>query len=90
MQADSCPEAVLQPILDRIHLETLGSPQFYRQEAHRQGWVELGFEELTHQLTHQVIRHYRRVLEETEARQDQLQEKISATYLENMKKGLRY
>ncbi|MEB3275039.1 MAG: SAM-dependent methyltransferase [Prochlorothrix sp.] len=86
MQADTCPENVLEPILNRIHLDTLGSPQFYRQEAQKQGLVEVGFENLTHQL----IRHYSRVLEETEARQAQLQEKISETYLENMKKGLRY
>src|SRR6056297_2322353 len=31
MQTDDCPEGVLQPILDRIHLETLGSPGFYRE-----------------------------------------------------------
>ncbi|MGA1265363.1 MAG: SAM-dependent methyltransferase [Prochlorothrix sp.] len=86
MQADNCPKQVLEPILNRIHLDTLGSPQYYRQEAQKHGLVEVGFEELTHHL----IRHYSRVLAETEARQDQLQLKISATYLENMKKGLRY
>jgi ubiquinone/menaquinone biosynthesis C-methylase UbiE len=25
MQADDCPDGVLQPVLDRIHLESLGS-----------------------------------------------------------------
>jgi sarcosine/dimethylglycine N-methyltransferase len=28
MQSNTCPDGVLQPILDRIHLETLGSPAY--------------------------------------------------------------
>ena len=31
MQSEDCPPDVLQPILDRIHLETLGSVEFYRR-----------------------------------------------------------
>lgn len=30
MAADNCPEGVLEPILNRIHLASLGSPGFYR------------------------------------------------------------
>ena len=30
MQSDTCPEGVLQPILDRIHLTSMGSPRIYR------------------------------------------------------------
>src|SRR6056297_454104 len=40
MMADDCPQGVLQPILDRIHLETLGSPGFYREQARKLGMVE--------------------------------------------------
>ena len=29
MQSDDCPEGVLQPVLDRIHLDSMGSIDFY-------------------------------------------------------------
>ncbi len=86
MQADDCPREVLQPILDRIHLQTLGSPAFYRQAAASVGLVEQTFLPLTPHL----VTHYSRVLEETENRQQELTERISAGYLERMKKGLRH
>lgn len=84
MMADDCPKAVLQPILDRIHLETLGSPGFYRKTTRLFGMKEVSFEEHTPQL----ITHYSRVLGETERREQELAEIVSKTYVENMKKGL--
>lgn len=84
MQADDCPEGVLQPILDRIHLETLGSPGFYRERAARLGMTELGYEDHHEQLPN----HYGRVLRETEAREDELAGVVSRSYIDNMKKGL--
>src|SRR5690606_32185565 len=62
MQADDCPAGVLQPVLDRIHLENLGSMGFYRQEAKRLEWEEVGVSDLTHQL----VTHYGRVRTELE------------------------
>lgn len=85
MQSDDCPGGVLQPILDRIHLSSLASPSFYRQQAKQHGLTELGFEPLTQQL----IMHYSRVLQETERRAEQLKGKIDDQYLENMKAGLK-
>ena len=41
MQADDCPEGVLQPVLDRIHLDSLGSIGFYREEAKKNGMEEI-------------------------------------------------
>jgi sarcosine/dimethylglycine N-methyltransferase len=84
MMADDCPKAVLKPILDRIHLETLGSPDFYRQAAQRFGLKEIDFEDHTEQLT----THYRRVLEETERRESDLKKVVAPEYIANMKKGL--
>ncbi|TVQ54677.1 MAG: methyltransferase domain-containing protein [Phycisphaerales bacterium] len=84
MQADDCPEGVLQPILDRIHLETLGSPAFYREQAKKLGWEEVGFEEHTHQL----VNHYSRVLAETERREEEIAGVVSREYIDRMKKGL--
>lgn len=84
MQADDCPEGVLQPILDRIHLETLGSPAFYQEQARSLGLEVVEFEEHTEQLA----RHYGRVLQELESREDELAAVVSREYIERMKKGL--
>jgi sarcosine/dimethylglycine N-methyltransferase len=84
MQADDCPQGVLQPILDRIHLSSLGSPRFYRETAKKLGLNEKLFDEMTHQL----VNHYSRVLQETERRERDLQEVVSPVYIERMKKGL--
>ena len=84
MQADNCPKGVLQPILDRIHLESLGSPGFYRARADSLDWADLGYSDHTEQLAN----HYQRVLEETERVEEDLLGKVRADYIERMKKGL--
>jgi sarcosine/dimethylglycine N-methyltransferase len=84
MQSDDCPDGVLQSILDRIHLSTLGSPGFYRDTLSRLGMTEVSFEEHTRQL----INHYSRVLQETQNRQSDLENSVSVEYIERMKNGL--
>ncbi len=84
MQADDCPDGVLQPVLDRIHLDSLGSFAFYREQARRLGWQELHVEDLTHQL----VRHYSRVREELEHRRDELEKIVSPDYIDRMAQGL--
>ena len=86
MRTEDCPEEVLQPILDRLHLDDLGSPEFYRESGERHGLRLLEFDEMAEQLP----RHYARVLAELERREAALREKISADYLERMKTGLRH
>ncbi|WP_090330773.1 cyclopropane-fatty-acyl-phospholipid synthase family protein [Nitrosomonas sp. Nm51] len=86
MQADDCPPGVLQPILDRIHLPSLGSPGFYRQVAERLGFDVVKFDNLTQQL----INHYQRVLDETERHTSELIGKIDPAYIERMKAGLNH
>jgi sarcosine/dimethylglycine N-methyltransferase len=86
MQADDCPEGVLQPILDRIHLESLGSPRFYRKALAERGFEEVSFEDLSHQLPN----HYSRVLRETERLEPELDGKVSPDYIARMKKGLQH
>lgn len=86
MMADDCPKEVLQPILDRIHLETLGSPKFYRDTAKRFGLKEEGFEDHTPMLS----LHYGRVLNETKRREEEMSSVVSLEYIENMKKGLQH
>lgn len=84
MQADDCPQGVLQPILDRIHLETLGSFGFYDSELSTRGFEKVEVVEMTHQLR----RHYWRVGEELKANYDRLTKGASTTYLDNMLTGL--
>lgn len=86
MQQDGCPEGVLQPIYDRIHLLSLGSPGFYREYAQKIGFTDMGYEVLDDYLT----LHYSRVLEEMERREEELSAVVSKAYIENMKKGLRH
>ena len=86
MQSDDCPGGVLDPILARIHLPDLGSPGYYKAEAAKLGWEDLGYEDHADQL----VAHYTRVLETTEAEEPRLSDMISADYIERMKAGLRH
>ncbi len=86
MQSDTCPDGVLQPIYDRIHLKNLASPGFYRETCQALGLKEIDFNDMTRQL----INHYSRVLQETTQRESELTEHVSQNYINNMKKGLKY
>jgi sarcosine/dimethylglycine N-methyltransferase len=86
MQTDDCPDGVLGPIYERIHLESLGSPGFYQEYARKIGFEVLGYESLHPYLP----QHYGRVLTEMEAREDELEKVVSRQYIDNMKKGLRH
>lgn len=86
MRSDDCPEGVLDPILERIHLPDLGSPGFYLSQAESLGWKDLGYEDKTEQL----VNHYTRVLETTDALREQLRGRVSDAYIERMKRGLRH
>jgi cyclopropane fatty-acyl-phospholipid synthase-like methyltransferase len=86
MQSDDCPDGVLQPVLDRIHLDSMGSIGFYTQTLE-----ELGFEKIqVIEMTEQLVNHYSHVLQELQARYDELQKVCSQDYLERMKVGLNH
>jgi len=85
MQADDCPPGVLQPVLDRIHLDSLGSPAFYHEAAKTCGLLQVAeFVDMTSQL----VLHYTRVSQELRHRQEDLHEHVSVDYTERMLKGL--
>jgi len=84
MQADDCPDGVLQPVLDRLHLESLGSIAWYRQQAEQRGWVEVA----VHDLTPQLVAHYSRVRTSLGERRSELSGRISAAYFDRMIEGL--
>jgi len=84
MQADNCPDGVLQPVLDRIHLDSLGSIDFYRKAAARHGLEEVAVIELTDYL----VAHYGRVRQELERRRPELDGLVSDAYMDRMHTGL--
>ena len=84
MQADDCPEGVLAPVLERIHLDSLGSIGFYRRQARDLGWHEVGVLPMKDQL----VSHYTRVREELVRRRAELLESVSSEFLERMVRGL--
>ncbi|WP_298966804.1 methyltransferase domain-containing protein [uncultured Roseibium sp.] len=85
MQADHADPAALQPVYDRLQLNSLGSFRFYREAA-----SALGFEITEQQdMTGQLRNHYHRVREELLANYDRLRsEGASAEYLDKMAAGL--
>jgi sarcosine/dimethylglycine N-methyltransferase len=84
MQVDDCPAGVLKPVLDRIHLDSLGSPGFYRAAAEHHGLCLKDFAELTEHL----ITHYSRVRDELEGSREALDAKVSSQYVDRMLAGL--
>ncbi len=88
MQTDDCPAGVLDPILARIHLDTLGSPGFYRQTNGALGLREEVFEEHAAQLPN----HYGSILRELEQRDasGELDGLVSSDYRDRMRSGLRH
>jgi len=86
MQADDCPAGVLQPVLDRIHLESLGSPGFYKKTAVDSGMKFIEYIDYTPHL----IRHYQRVHDELLTNRPGLRGKVSEEYIERMLKGLQH
>lgn len=86
MQKDGVDPGLLEPVLARIHLPSMGSTGKYRDYAAGLGWETVDIDEKPECL----VRHYSRVLEELEKRGDEIAEHISGDYVERMKKGLRH
>jgi len=87
MQVDGAPTEELQPIYDRIHLQSLASPGFYRETLTELGMSEEVFEDHGEQLP----RHYGRVREELMANEASLEKHgVSRDYIDRMKAGLKH
>ncbi len=84
MQADDCPAGVLGSVLERIHLDTLGSFAFYRGQLAARGFDEVEVLDLREQL----FRHYTRVREELTKQREELLRYASAAYVDRMLTGL--
>jgi sarcosine/dimethylglycine N-methyltransferase len=71
-------------VLDRLHLDTLGSIAYYREQAARRGWSEIN----VHDLTPQLVAHYSRVRSNLGERRRELAGRISEAYFDRMIQGL--
>ena len=86
MQADDCPAGVLQPVYDRIHLDSLASFAFYRGQAAGLGWRE----GQTTPMPGQLRTHYERVHQELSGRYQEMCGVCSQDYVDRMLTGLRH
>lgn len=84
MQADNCPPGVLEPVLARIHLDSLGSIGVYRAAAARHGLEQIEVIEMTENL----VTHYSRVREDLMRAREALDGKVSDAYVDRMIAGL--
>ncbi len=84
MQADDCPEGVLQPVLERIHLDSMGSVEKYRKMAEELGLEEIQVIEMPVQLTN----HYGSVRKKLQEQYNEILEKCSKEYVDRMIEGL--
>jgi sarcosine/dimethylglycine N-methyltransferase len=86
MQSDDCPPGVLQPVLDRILLSSMGSIGFYTATAAAVGMETIQIIEMREQL----INHYAHIYKELEAREQELRKSCSQDYITRMKVGLNH
>jgi sarcosine/dimethylglycine N-methyltransferase len=84
MQAEGVSREELNPVLQRIHLETMGSFPFYAETGRKLGFEVVAMEDLTPHLT----RHYQTIHDELVRRHSEISRVISTDYLEKMKAGL--
>lgn len=86
MQHEGVDPELLQPVLARIHLPSMGSIEKYQGYAAELGWETVAIEPMPECL----VRHYSRVLEELENLAPEKAADISGEYIKRMKAGLRH
>lgn len=87
MQRPGVDKATLQPVLDRIHLDSLGSIQDYQDYAEKLGWESVELIERPEA----IATHYGSVLQNLESREEELRSRgVSQDYIDKMKQGLNH
>ena len=76
----------LRDVYNRIHLDSLGSIEEFREYGEKLGWQFVEFEDHSHQLPE----HYQRVHDELTQRRERLKGQISEDYVDRMLNGLRH
>jgi cyclopropane fatty-acyl-phospholipid synthase-like methyltransferase len=86
MQSDHCPPNILQPVLERLNLDSMGSVNFYQQLA-----TEVGLENIQLiEMTEQLVNHYRHILQAIEKHDTEILQVCHPDYIERMKIGLKH
>lgn len=85
MQNNDCPQELLKPVLERIHLSSLGSVKFYQEKAHSLGFETIEFIDLSPQL----VAHYSAILKQVNDKYQELLE-ICGGYIDAQKIGLNH
>ncbi|MDP0499516.1 MAG: methyltransferase domain-containing protein [Verrucomicrobiota bacterium JB022] len=86
MQKHGVDAKLLEPVLARIHLSSMGSIETYKGFAKELGWEVVEVEDATDKL----VMHYTRVLQELERREAELKGAVSDDYIDRMKVGLNH
>ncbi|MDX8393267.1 MAG: methyltransferase domain-containing protein [Mariprofundales bacterium] len=86
MQAEKVPNEVLKPVLARIHLDSMGSIQFYKDAAKEFGLSTIK----VNNLSSHMITHYTRVRAELNSNFNFLTQWCSKKYLVDMEEGLEH
>ncbi len=86
MQDDNVPKGVLGPVLDRIHLDSLGSFKFYWEEARKNGFELMSINNMSQHL----VTHYDRVRQETEKQYEEIIDACGKEYIDQMIQGLNH
>ncbi|WCL49192.1 SAM-dependent methyltransferase [Leptospira sp. GIMC2001] len=84
MQSQNCPEGVLQPIYDRIHLDSLGSFDYYGELAKESGMTQSA----TLDYSIYLPIHYQSVRDNLVVNRNKLLKNISEEFLNRMITGL--
>jgi sarcosine/dimethylglycine N-methyltransferase len=84
MQSDDCPEGVLKPVYDRIHLDSMGSFAFYSRLAEKNQFQKLEIIDYSQFLPI----HYDRVRSTILERREEFKGMISDEFIEKMLVGL--
>ena len=84
MQTDGAPQEALEPVLDRLQIDSMASLGFYRDQAKKLGWEEVRWTDCSEHL----ILHYSRVREELVRNEGTQLRRCRPEYVERMKAGL--
>ena len=84
IQHEDCPPEVLEQVLARFELDSLGTVNFYRESAKDLGWRELDVIDLSENL----VPHYERLLQELERRHEELLGEFQEEFLEGLRNGM--
>lgn len=86
MQKHGVERERLEPVLARIHLDTMGSPEDYESYGDKLGWEFVGYDRMAECL----VNHYSSVKRNLESRYDGLAAEIGKDYLDRMRTGLQH